>query len=126
METLGGEMCRVQDRQWNLERFIVFQMVILQRARHVTASHAIQWQIGKWMGAWEAERHGMLVEGTLRTCTQYLTAARREESKEHRAQNFRSLVLRGKLRTEVWWITERKTGGGYFNLQRGAQIQGRG
>ena len=53
----------------------------------------------------------MLVEDTLRTCAQYLTTARREDSEEHRDQNFHSLVLRGKLRTTVWWITERDTGG---------------
>ena len=53
----------------------------------------------------------MLVEDTLRTCAEYLTVARREETAEHRSQTYCSLVLRGKLRTAVPWITERKTGG---------------
>ena len=53
----------------------------------------------------------MLVEETLRTCAQYLTAACREESEEHRANIFHNLVLRRKLRTAVRWITERKTRG---------------
>ena len=44
---LGG----VQDRLWNLERFIVFQTVILQRSRHVIASHAIQRRIEKRLNA---------------------------------------------------------------------------
>ena len=39
--TLGAELKGMRDRPWNLERFIVFQTVILQRARHVTASQAI-------------------------------------------------------------------------------------
>ena len=43
----------------------------------------------------------MLVEDTLRSSTQYLTAVRREESAEHRAKTFHGLVLRGKLRTAV-------------------------
>ena len=47
----------------------------------------------------------------MRTCTQYLTAFRIEESKEHRAKIFHSLVLQGKLRTEVRWINEREKGG---------------
>ena len=59
----------VRDRQWNLERFIVFQTVILQRAQHVTASHAIRRRIGKRVDACEVGRHGMLVEDTLRTFT---------------------------------------------------------
>ena len=83
----------VQDRQWNSERFINFQTVILQRARHVAASHAIQRRIEKRIDALVAGRHRMLLEETLCTCAQYLTAARREESDEHRAKTYHSLVL---------------------------------
>ena len=39
--TLGEELKGVQDRLWNSKRFIVFQTVILQRDRHITASQAI-------------------------------------------------------------------------------------
>ena len=53
----------------------------------------------------------MLVEDTLHTCAEYLTVARIEDTADHRAQTFHSLVLRGKLRTVVRWITERETGG---------------
>ena len=53
----------------------------------------------------------MLVWDTLRSCEDYLTAARREETAEHRAHIYHSLVIRGKLRSAVRWITERETGG---------------
>ena len=53
----------------------------------------------------------MLVEDTLRSSTQYLTAVCWEETAEHRAKTFHGLVLRGKLRTAVRWITEREKGG---------------
>ena len=53
----------------------------------------------------------MLVEDTLRSSTQYLTAVHWEETAEHRAKTFHGLVLRGKLRTVVIWITEREKGG---------------
>ena len=53
----------------------------------------------------------MLVENTLRTCAEYLTVARREETAEHQPKKLHSLVLPGKLRTLVRWITERETGG---------------
>ena len=43
----------------------------------------------------------LLVEDTLRSSTQYLTAIRREETTEHRAKTFHGLVLRGQLRTAV-------------------------
>ena len=50
----------------------------------------------------------MLAKDTLRTCTEYLTVARRGESAEHRAQTYHRLVFRGKLRTAVRLITERE------------------
>ena len=53
----------------------------------------------------------MLVGDTLRSYEECLTVARREETAEHRAQTYHSLVLRGKLRSAVRWITERETGG---------------
>ena len=52
----------------------------------------------------------MLVEDTLRSSTQYLTAVRREETAEHRAKTFHGLVLCSKLQTAVRWITEREEG----------------
>ena len=94
-----------------MERFNVFQMATLQRARHVTASRDIRRRIEKRLDTWEAENHAMLVDDTLRSCTQYLTAVRREETAEHRAKTFHSLVLRRKLRKAVRLITEREKGG---------------
>ena len=44
-------------------------------------------------------------------CAEYLTVARREELTEHQEHTYHSLVLWGKLRTAVQWITERETGG---------------
>ena len=65
----------MRDRLWNLERFIIFQTVILQRSRHVTASHAIQPRIEKRLDAWAEGKHMMIVKDTLRTCAEYLTVA---------------------------------------------------
>ena len=53
----------------------------------------------------------MLVVNTLRSCKEYLTAARREDTAKHWAQTYRSLVPCGKFRSTVRWITERETGG---------------
>ena len=99
----------VRNMQWNLERFIVFQTVILQRARHATAFHAIRHRIAKRLNTWGEGKHAILVGDTLRSCEDYLIAARREEKAEHRAQTYHSLVLCGKLRSAVRWITERET-----------------
>ena len=98
-------------RLWNSYWFVVFQTVILQQAGHVTASHSIRRRFEKRLDAWAEEAHLMLVEDTLHTCVEYLTIARREETAQHRAQTFHSLMLRGNLLTAVRWITERETDG---------------
>ena len=108
---LVEELRGVRDRLWNLDWFIIFQTVILKRSRHVTASYTTRRMIEKRLDAWEAGRQGMLIEETLRTCAQYLTAAHREDHKEHREKNYHILVLRGNLRKAVRWITEREMGG---------------
>ena len=55
----------------------------------------------KRLDAWEDGKYWMLVEDILRTCAEYLTVAQREESADHRAQIYHSLVLWGELRTAV-------------------------
>ena len=55
----------MRDRLWNLERYIVCQTVILQQARHVTASQAIRWRIEERLDAWVERKNVMLVEDTL-------------------------------------------------------------
>ena len=105
VNVLVGEMQGVRDRRWKSERFIVFQKVTLQRARHVTTSRDIRIQIEKLLDAWEAGIYAMLVEDTLRSSTQYLTAVRQEETAEHRAKTFHGLVIRGKLQMAMRWIT---------------------
>ena len=47
VNALVKELRGVRNRRWNSERFIVFQTVKLQRARHVTASQDIRQRIKK-------------------------------------------------------------------------------
>ena len=94
VNVLVKDLRGVLDRRWNLERFIFFQTVVLQRARHITLSQDIWRRIEKRLNTWEAGQFSILVEDTLRSSTQYLTAVRREETAEHRAKTFHGLVLR--------------------------------
>ena len=59
--SMREEMKGVLDRRWNSERFIVFETMILQRARHVTASKAIRRRIEKRLDALGEGKHAMLV-----------------------------------------------------------------
>ena len=53
----------------------------------------------------------MPVKDTLRMCADYLTVAQREKMEEQQAQTFHSLILLGKLRMAVRWITDWEKGG---------------
>ena len=48
----------------------------------------------------------MLVEDILRMGEQYLIAACREETEDHREKTYHSLVIQWKLRMAVRWITD--------------------
>ena len=85
--------------------------MILQRARHVTKSREIQRRIDQRLDAWEAGEHTMLVEDKFRTCDQYLSTSRGGDSPDRRDKIYRSLVIWGKLRLAVQWITDREKGG---------------
>ena len=76
VNALAEELRGIRDRRWNSERFIVFQTVPLERARYVTASRDIRRWIEWRLDAWEAGRYAILLEDTLRSSTQYLTAVR--------------------------------------------------
>ena len=110
VRALNDDLHGLRDRQLKLEQFIIFQTVILKCVQHVTASHTIRRRVEKRINAWEVGQHGMIVYEMLHTCTLYLTTALREESEEHRAKTYHSLVLLGKIKTTVHWITEREMG----------------
>ena len=100
---LAAELTGVRKHRWNEERFIVFQTVILQCARHVTSSGVIWRRINCRLDAWEAGDFEMLAEDTTRTCAQYLSTRRGEDTPEHRDKILHRLVLRGKIRSDVRW-----------------------
>ena len=70
----------VWERCWNVDSFIVFQMVILKCTRNVSVTQAIQQNIMTQLDMWEAGKHQTLVEYTTCTCKQYLYNSRQEDS----------------------------------------------
>jgi hypothetical protein len=62
VQLLTEEINVICGRKWNSERFIVFQMVILQKSKLVTAAGDIKRRLGKWMDNWEVGKFDMLVQ----------------------------------------------------------------
>jgi hypothetical protein len=108
---LAAELEGVTSRKWNSERFIVFQMVILQRAKGVTKAGDIKRRLSTRMDSWEEQKFDMLVQDTERTALAQLAKSRGGSTPEQRAKTYNRLILQGKLRAAVRWLTEREKGG---------------
>ena len=101
MRALNGKLSRVRASTWDAERFIVFHMVILQRARHVNVAQAIRRRIRKCLDVWEAGQHHILAKDTTCTCKEYLSTYRWDELEDHWENTLHVLVLMGKLQTAL-------------------------
>jgi hypothetical protein len=108
---LTEELKGIKSRKWNSEKFLVFQMVILQRSKEVSGAGNIKRRLTRRMDAWEKGKFDMLVQDTERTALAQLAKARGDSTPEQRAKTYARLVLQGKLRAAVRWITEREMGG---------------
>jgi hypothetical protein len=108
---LTEELKGIRSRKWNSEKFIVFQAVILQRSREVKNAGAIKRRLSNRMDAWEVGKFDMLTQDTERTALAQLARVRGTQTPEQRAKTYARLVLQGKLRAAVRWLTEREKGG---------------
>jgi hypothetical protein len=108
---LTQELLGIKERKWNSEKFIVFSMVILQKSKQVTNSGDIKRRITNRLDSWENGKFDMLVQDTHRTAMAQLSKMRGQETEEQRGKTFSRLVLQGKLRSAVRYLTEREKGG---------------
>jgi hypothetical protein len=111
---LTGELNGIRKRQWNAERFLIFQNVILQRERTVKRSRDIRQRLSRRMDAWELGKFQMLVEDTIRTKEASLSFKQGFSTPEQRAKIYNSKMLRGDIRGAVRYLTERDQGGILF------------
>ena len=62
VHNLAVELTGFRQRHWKAERFIVFQTMIIQYARHVGKSCKIKQRINRRLDAWEVGEHEILAE----------------------------------------------------------------
>ena len=101
----------IMNRKCNMDKFLVFQMVILQRSPKTTSSSDIKRRLGSRLSLWKEGKFSCLVDDTALTLEASLSKARGNTTPEHRAKVFDSRVKRGKLRSAVRYITDREGGG---------------
>jgi hypothetical protein len=56
------ELEGIRSQKWNSERFIIFQMVILQRVKGVSRAGDIKRRLSFRMNSWEDAKFDMLVQ----------------------------------------------------------------
>ena len=100
----------IHDRRWNSERFIVFQLVILQRSRDVKQAKDIRKRMARRMDAWSEGKFSMLVQDTERALKSYLSTKQGNVTPEQRAKIFHGKMLRGDVRGAVRYLTARDKG----------------
>ena len=101
----------VRARKWSVERVIVFQSVILQRAKGDKNSAKIRKRIFFRLDLWNRGAFDELVKDTYNSAMGYLVKSCGTQTMEERHQMFLNLVLKGKLRKAVRFVYEREKGG---------------
>ena len=114
---LTRELEGVVERSWNSERFLVFPAVILQRSPSAKRARDIRRRIEYRLQAWAEGKFNMLVEDTSRTSISLISTKRRSMSDEQIAKTYTRLVLQGKLRSAVRFVTDRDKGRGFWRDQ---------
>ena len=111
LQGVTAEFQGIQSRKWNSERLIVFIAVILQRSPEAKRARDIRRRIEARLQEWSAGRFDMLVQDTVRTSKSLISRTRRQMTDEQISKTYTSLVLQGKLRQAVRFVTARDRGG---------------
>ena len=111
IDALAKELEGVEGGRWNSKRFTVFQAVVLQRTADICRARGIQQPVKRRIIDWHADQYRMIIEDTTRTIHAMVSKVARRMSEEAISKTFTSLVLKGKIRTAVRFVTLRGAGG---------------
>ncbi len=100
----------VVSRTCNSEMLLVFSMTILQKTPGVFRARDIRKRLERRMDAWEAGKYNMLVQDTERDMQAYLSSKQKGTTPAQRLSIYHRLVLQGKLRQAVRYLTDREKG----------------
>ena len=84
-----------------------FKTVILKCTCHVTDTQAIKLRVAKRLYTLEVGKYQILVENTSWHLELYRSTSQKEDLEERCAKTYKSLVLIGKLQTDLFWIMEK-------------------
>uniref|UniRef100_A0A1X7TG66 Reverse transcriptase domain-containing protein n=1 Tax=Amphimedon queenslandica TaxID=400682 RepID=A0A1X7TG66_AMPQE len=110
VDILTDEVSHLASGNYPSERLIVFSSLILQHDRTVKKGCDIRRVLERRLGLWQEEKFDVLLQETVR-CDKALKNRRKVNDDDHVVKVFSRLMLQGRIRAALRWITERSNSG---------------
>lgn len=111
LTTLSHLITGIVNRKHNSEKFLVFEMVVLQRNPNIKGNKAICSHLTRKMDLWDNGSYQLLVTECKDDMDSFMRKKRGSSSEEERLQHFSQLLHKGDIRRACRYIAERETGG---------------
>ena len=111
MDTLTNEVPQLASGNYPSERLIVFSSLMLQRDRNVKVVSDIRRLLERRLALWCDEKFDVLLQEACRCDKALWNRVRRPNDDSHVDRVFSRLMMQGKIRAAVRWITERSSNG---------------
>ena len=111
VDLLSEEVSQVGAGNYSSDRVIAFSALMLQRDRMIKRSCDVRRVIERRMDLWKNQEFNVLLQEAIR-CDKSLKNTRKSDmNKDHVTKVFTKLMLQGKIRAAVRWLSEKARGG---------------
>ena len=110
VDLLSQEVSHVSVGNYPADRLIVFSAVMLQKDRMVKKSADVRRVLERRMSMWKKEEFDQLLQEAVRCDRSLRNTHRRDLNNKHLIRVFMRLMLQGKVRAAVRWLSERARG----------------
>ena len=118
VDLLTKEVCRLNQNECS-ERLLVFSRLILQRDPMIKSTGVVRALIGRRLEDWEISNFKILLQEPKR-CSQKQPRKPMKKNRsedEHTAMVFARMMMEGKVRSAMRWLTSRSGGGLLCSMQ---------
>ena len=107
----ANEWGKVRKRETNSEQALIFPACILRKAKGASRAKATRRRILRWPDLWEKGKIAELVKNIFNSARQGEGKGKCVEDDDSIARKFHSMMIEGKVRQAVPWVTNRDDGG---------------
>ena len=110
VDLLSEEISHLSVGNFPADRVIVFSALMLQRDRMVKKTADIRRVLERRMSMWRREEFDLLLQEAIRCDKVLRSSHKRENDSSHVVRVFTRLMLKGKVRAAVRWVSEKARG----------------